>query len=75
VFAVIVTVIVLELKAPINRNSRLLWPLSPTAISYAASYLETALLPGKQRRRDGLRSIREDLGTLITIGERIGSAV
>jgi hypothetical protein len=32
-------------------------------------------LPGKQRRRDGLRGITGYLGTFITIGERISSVV
>jgi uncharacterized membrane protein len=39
VFAVIVTVMVLELKAPDQSAFSALWPLWPTAISYAVSYL------------------------------------
>jgi uncharacterized membrane protein len=39
VFAVIVTVMVLELKAPDQPAFSSLWPLWPTAISYAVSYL------------------------------------
>jgi uncharacterized membrane protein len=39
VFAVIVTVMVLELKAPDQPAFSALWPLWPTAISYAVSYL------------------------------------
>jgi hypothetical protein len=39
VFAVIVTVMVLELKAPDQQAFSALWPLWPTAISYAVSYL------------------------------------
>jgi hypothetical protein len=36
--------------------------------------MEAVLLLGKQRRRDGLLGITGDLGTFITIGERISSA-
>lgn len=39
VFAVIVTVMVLELKAPEEPTFSALWPLWPTAVSYAVSYL------------------------------------
>jgi uncharacterized membrane protein len=39
VFAVIVTIMVLELKAPEEPTLSALWPLWPTAISYALSYL------------------------------------
>jgi uncharacterized membrane protein len=39
VFAVIVTVMVLELKAPDEPAFSALWPLWPTAVSYAVSYL------------------------------------
>jgi uncharacterized membrane protein len=39
VFAVIVTVMVLELKAPDQPAFSALWPLWPTAISYVVSYL------------------------------------
>jgi len=39
VFAVIVTIMVLELKAPNEAAFSSLWPLWPTAISYVVSYL------------------------------------
>jgi uncharacterized membrane protein len=38
-FAVILTIMVLELKAPDQPTFASLWPLWPTAISYAVSYL------------------------------------
>jgi uncharacterized membrane protein len=44
VFAVIVTIMVLELKAPEQSGFRDLWPLWPTAISYAVSYLFIAII-------------------------------
>ena len=44
VFAVIVTVMVLELKAPDEPAFSALWPLWPTAISYALSYLFIAII-------------------------------
>jgi uncharacterized membrane protein len=44
VFAVIVTVMVLELKAPDQPDFSALWPLWPTAISYAVSYLFIAII-------------------------------
>jgi len=44
VFAVIVTVMVLELKAPDLPEFPALWPLWPTAISYAVSYLFIAII-------------------------------
>ena len=44
VFAVIVTVMVLELKAPDKPAFSALWPLWPTAISYAVSYLFIAII-------------------------------
>lgn len=44
VFAVIVTVMVLELKAPNEPAFSALWPLWPTAISYAMSYLFIAII-------------------------------
>jgi uncharacterized membrane protein len=44
VFAVIVTVMVLELKAPDQPSFSALWPLWPTAISYAVSYLFIAII-------------------------------
>lgn len=44
VFAVIVTVMVLELKAPDEPVFSSLWPLWPTAISYAVSYLFIAII-------------------------------
>jgi uncharacterized membrane protein len=44
VFAVIVTVMVLELKAPDQPAFSALWPLWPTAVSYAVSYLFIAII-------------------------------
>jgi TMEM175 potassium channel family protein len=44
VFAVIVTIMVLELKAPDEPAFSALWPLWPTAISYAVSYLFVAII-------------------------------
>jgi len=44
VFAVIVTIMVLELKAPDQPVFSALWPLWPTAISYAVSYLFIAII-------------------------------
>jgi uncharacterized membrane protein len=44
VFAVIVTIMVLELKAPDQAAFWDLWPLWPTAISYAVSYLFIAII-------------------------------
>lgn len=44
VFAVIVTIMVLELKAPDQANFAALWPLWPTAISYVVSYLFIAII-------------------------------
>src|SRR5262252_8367720 len=44
VFAVIVTVMVLELKAPDEASFSALVPLWPTAISYVVSYLFIALI-------------------------------
>src|SRR6266498_4084076 len=44
VFAVIVTVMVLELKAPDLPAFSALWPLWPTAISYAVSFLFIAII-------------------------------
>src|SRR5690242_20930024 len=44
VFAVIVTVMVLELKAPEQPAFAALLPLWPTAISYAVSYLFIAII-------------------------------
>jgi uncharacterized membrane protein len=44
VFAVIVTIMVLELKAPEEPAFSALWPLWPTAISYAVSYLFIAII-------------------------------
>ncbi|HEX7795509.1 MAG TPA: TMEM175 family protein [Vicinamibacterales bacterium] len=44
VFAVIVTVMVLELRAPEEAAFAALWPLWPTAISYAVSYLFIAII-------------------------------
>lgn len=44
VFAVIVTVMVLELKAPDLPDLSALWPLWPTAVSYAVSFLFVAII-------------------------------
>lgn len=44
VFAVIVTIMVLELRAPDVAAFSALWPLWPTAISYAVSYLFIAII-------------------------------
>ena len=44
VFAVIVTIMVLELRAPDQPTFSALWPLWPTAISYAVSYLFIAII-------------------------------
>ena len=43
-FAVIVTIMVLELRAPDQSEFSALWPLWPTAISYAVSYLFIAII-------------------------------
>lgn len=44
VFAVIVTIMVLELRAPEQAAYSALWPLWPTVISYAVSYLFIAII-------------------------------
>jgi uncharacterized membrane protein len=44
VFAVIVTVMVLELRAPNQPEFSALWPLWPTALSYALSDLFIAII-------------------------------
>src|SRR3954453_15144885 len=44
VFAVIVTIMVLELKAPERAAFSDLWPLWPSAISYVVSYLFIAII-------------------------------
>src|SRR5262252_7127580 len=44
VFAVIVTVMVLELKAPAEAAFSALGPLWPTAVAYAVSYLFIAII-------------------------------
>ncbi|HKA58011.1 MAG TPA: TMEM175 family protein [Gemmatimonadales bacterium] len=44
VFAVIVTIMVLELKAPDEPAFSALWPLWPTIVSYAVSYLFIAII-------------------------------
>ena len=44
VFAVIVTIMVLELKPPEEASFAALWPLWPTVISYAVSYLFIAII-------------------------------
>jgi TMEM175 potassium channel family protein len=43
-FAVIVTIMVLELEAPEEASFAALWPLWPTVISYAVSYLFIAII-------------------------------
>ena len=43
-FAVIVTIMVLELKAPNQPGFPALWPLWPTAISYGVSYVFIAII-------------------------------
>lgn len=43
-FAVIVTIMVLELKAPEEASFSDLWPLWPTAVSYAVTYLFIAII-------------------------------
>lgn len=44
VFAVIVTIMVLELKAPVEPSFSALGPLWPTAISYVVSYMFVAII-------------------------------
>jgi uncharacterized membrane protein len=44
VFAVVVTIMVLELKSPEQAALSDLWPLWPTAISYVVSYLFIAII-------------------------------
>lgn len=44
VIAVIMTVTVLELRAPDRETLSALWPLWPTVISYAVSYLFIAII-------------------------------
>ncbi len=44
VIAVIMTVMVLELRAPDNPAFSALWPLWPTIVSYAVSYLFIAII-------------------------------
>src|SRR5439155_14517653 len=44
VFAVILTIMLLELKAPDEPALSALWPLWPTIISYAVSYLFIAII-------------------------------
>lgn len=44
VIAVVITIMVLELKAPMSSGLRALWPLWPTGISYAVSYLAVAIV-------------------------------
>jgi uncharacterized membrane protein len=44
VFAVIVTIMVLDLKAPKQAAFSDLWPLWPTAVSYGVSYLFVAII-------------------------------
>jgi uncharacterized membrane protein len=44
VFAVIITIMVLDLKPPAEPTLRALLPLWPTALSYAVSYLFIAII-------------------------------
>jgi uncharacterized membrane protein len=44
VFAVIVTIMVLDFRAPDQAAFSALWPLWPTVISYAVSYLFVAII-------------------------------
>ncbi|MGH9448087.1 MAG: TMEM175 family protein, partial [Terriglobia bacterium] len=44
VIAVVITIMVLELKAPVSSGLHALWPLWPTAVSYAVSYLAVAIV-------------------------------
>jgi uncharacterized membrane protein len=44
VIAMIITIMVLELKAPNSLALSALWPLWPTAISYAVGYLFIAII-------------------------------
>ncbi len=44
VIAVVITIMVLELKAPANSGLPALWPLWPTAVSYVVSYLAVAIV-------------------------------
>jgi uncharacterized membrane protein len=44
VIAVVITLMVLELKAPESPEWSALWPLWPTAVSYAVSYLFIAIV-------------------------------
>jgi uncharacterized membrane protein len=44
VFAVIVTIMVLELEAPEEPTFSALWPLWPTAVSYVVSYVFIAII-------------------------------
>jgi hypothetical protein len=58
VFAVIVTIMVLELRAPEQAAFSALWPLWPTAISYAVSYLFIAIIWMERARCRKLRRER-----------------
>jgi len=44
VFSVIITIMVLDLKPPVEANLSALLPLWPTALSYAVSYLFIAII-------------------------------
>lgn len=44
VIAVVITIMVLQLKAPMSSGLHALWPLWPTAVSYAVSYLAVAIV-------------------------------
>jgi hypothetical protein len=67
VFAVIVTIMVLELEAPEEASFAALWPLWPTVISYAVSYLFIAIIWINHHhlmRFVGAPDARVDLGQL-----------
>ena len=82
VFAVIVTVMVLELRAPDQPAFSALWPLWPTAISYVVSYLFIATMdksspPYVVRRTSGaeidMNQLRSSIhGVAPTLCDRLG---
>lgn len=55
VFAVIVRIMALELKAPDQPAFSALWPLWPTALSYAVSYLFIAIIWDQRPSPYGVR--------------------
>jgi len=82
VFAVIVTIMVLELKAPEEAEFSALLPLWPTAISYVVSYLFIATMdksspPYVVRRTSGaeidMNQLRSSIhGVAPTLCDRLG---